>query len=77
MLATMIRLPNVPAELRRRLKVRAALEGLSLSDYLLREVRKALKRPTRAEILERLAARPVKRVRRTPADLIRAERNGR
>jgi antitoxin FitA len=53
------------------------MEGLSVSDYLLREVRKALKRPTRQEVLERLAARPVKRLRRTPADVIRAVRDAR
>jgi len=73
----MVQLRNVPPELRRRLKARAAIEGLSVSDYVLREVRKALERPTRQEVLERLAARPVKRLRRTSADVIRAERNGR
>jgi antitoxin FitA len=45
----MIQLRNVPAQLRRRLKVRAAMEGLSVSDYVLREIRKALERPTRQE----------------------------
>lgn len=48
-----------------------------MSDYVLREVRKALARPTREEILERLSAQPGKRLRRTPADVIRAERDAR
>jgi hypothetical protein len=49
------------------------MEGLS---DVLREARKALERRNREEILERLTARPVKRLRRTAAAVIRAERNG-
>ena len=75
-LGTMVQLRNVPVELRRPLKLRAAMEGLSVSDYVLREVRKALEPPARREVLERLTARPVKRLRRTAAAVIRAERNG-
>ena len=48
-----------------------------MSEYVLREIRKALERPTRQEILERLAARSVPRLKRSPADLIRAERDSR
>ena len=70
----MVQLRNVPAELRRRLKARATLEGMSVSDYVLREIRKALERPARQEVLERLKARPVKRLRRAAAAVIRAER---
>jgi antitoxin FitA len=47
-------LRNVPTEIHRRLKDRASMEGMSMSDYVLREVRKALDRPARQEILERL-----------------------
>ena len=43
----MVQIRDVPADVHRRLKVRAAMEGMSMSDYLLREVRKALERPTR------------------------------
>src|SRR5215831_13474908 len=42
----MIQLRHVPDDLHRKLKARAALEGLSLSDYLLREVRRVAERPT-------------------------------
>jgi len=73
----MIQIRNVPPELHRRLKVRAAVEGMTMSDYVLREVRKALERPTREEILERLRARPPVRLRRSPAAVIRAERDSR
>ena len=77
MSATMIQIRNVPSELHRRLKARAAIEGMSMSDYVLREVRKALDRPTREEVLERLRARPVRRLRHRPADVVRSERDAR
>jgi plasmid stability protein len=75
--STMVQIRNVPAEFHRRLKARAALEGMSMSDYILREVGKALERPTRAEVLERLRKRPVRRLKRNAADVIRAERDAR
>jgi plasmid stability protein len=74
---TMVQIRNVPLEFHRRLKARAALEGMSMSDYILREVGKALERPTRAEVLERLRSRPVRRLKRNAADVIRAERDAR
>ena len=73
----MVQIRNVPAELHRRLKARAAVEGMSMSDYVLREIRKALDRPTREEMLDRLRAQPVRRLERRPADVIRAERDAR
>lgn len=77
MSGTMVQIRNVPPELHRRLKARAATEGLSMSDYVLREIRKALDRPTRQEILDRLQARPLRRLRRSAAEVIRAERDSR
>jgi antitoxin FitA len=74
---TMVQLRNVPPEIHRRLKARAAIEGMSMSDYVLREVRKALDRPTRREILDRLMARPVRRMKRSAADVIRTDRDSR
>lgn len=76
-MSTMVQIRNVPAELHRRLKARAAMEGLSMSDYVLRELRKSLDRPTREEILERLRALPVRRLRPSAAEVIRAERDSR
>ena len=46
-----------------------------MSDYILRELGKSLDRPTRQEVLQRLRERPVRRVARRPADVIRAERD--
>ena len=77
MSSTMVQIRNVPPDFHRRLKARAALEGMSMSDYILREVGKALERPTRAEVLERLRNRPVRRLKRNAADMIRAERDAR
>ena len=54
----MVQIRNVPPELHRRLKARAAIEGMSMTDYVLRELRKALERPTRQEVLDRLRERP-------------------
>jgi len=73
----MVQIRSVPVELHRRLKARAALEGISMSDYVLREIRKALDRPMRQEILQRLRAQPVRRLKRSAADVIRAERESR
>jgi plasmid stability protein len=76
-MSKMIQLRNVPDELHRRLKARAALEGLSLSDYLLREIQRVAERPTLAELSERLSRRmPV--VTRVPAaKAVRTERDRR
>jgi plasmid stability protein len=74
---TMIQIRNVPNDFHRRLKARAALEGMSMSDYVLREVGKALEVPTRQEVLDRLRARPVRRLKPSPTDVIRAERDSR
>ena len=53
---------RLPSDFHRRLKARAAMEGMSMSDYILREMGKALERPTRQEVLERLRSRPIRHV---------------
>lgn len=73
----MLQIRNVPDELHRRLKARAALAGMSMSDYALRELRKALERPTREELLARIAELPPPKLKPTPAQLIREERQRR
>jgi plasmid stability protein len=77
MSSTMIQIRNVPEDFHRRLKARAAMEGMSMSDYVLREVGKSLEKPTRQEVLERLRARPVRRLHPSPTEVIRAERDRR
>lgn len=48
-----------------------------MSDYALRERRKALERATRQELLERVRARSPRRLTRTDDDVIRAGRDSR
>lgn len=53
----MIQVRNVPEELHRKLKARAAAEGLSLSDYIKRELEQSAGRPTFEEVNARVKAR--------------------
>ncbi len=73
----MVQIRNMPSDLHRELKARAALEGMSLSEYLLRELRHALDRPTVEEMRRRLSSRQPVRPRPVPAMAVRAERNSR
>ena len=73
----LLQVRNVPDDLHRTLKSRAALAGMSLSDYALAELRRSAERPTREEVLARIAARPPAPIRRTPALAVRAERDAR
>jgi plasmid stability protein len=76
-MSTMIQIRNVPDALHRRLKARAALAGMSLSDYLLGEIRQVAQRPTLDELRARLAHRSAVTPSVTPADAVRAERDSR
>ena len=76
-MSRMIQLRNVPDELHQVLKARAAMEGMTLSDYLIAEVRRAAERPTPREMRERLLARSPVTPKISPAAVIRAERDSR
>jgi antitoxin FitA len=76
-MSKMIQIRHVPDELHRRLKARAALEGLSLSDYLMREVERLAARPTLEELRRRLLQRAPARPFPSPARAVREEREGR
>ena len=76
-MSKMIQLRHVPDALHRQLKARAALSGLPLSDYLIREVRKIAEQPTPEEMRERLRLREPYRGKIAPTDIIRAERDSR
>ena len=67
----MSKMIHVPDDLHRKLKARAALEGLSLSDYLLQEARRVAERPTMAELRQRIAARAPVVPRVPPAKAVR------
>ncbi len=74
-MGVMVQIRNVPDALHRRLKSRAALAGMSLSDYLLGEIREAAERPTLDELRARLHGRPRSAPSLAPADAVRAERD--
>jgi hypothetical protein len=76
-MSKMIQLRHVPDALHRQLKARAALSGMPLSDYLIREVRKIAEQPTPEEMRERLQRRDPYRGKLAPTDIVRAERDGR
>ena len=70
----MVQVRNVPEPLHRILKARAALAGMSLSDYLLAELRRIAARPSREELLERLRRRQSVLPKEPVADAVAAER---
>lgn len=73
----MIQIRNVPQLLHRKLKSRAALAGMSLSDYLLEEIRHVAERPTIEEMRTRLESRSAVTLPMTSAEVVRAERDRR
>lgn len=74
-MSSMIQIRNVPDALHRQLKARAALSGMSLSDYLLNEIRHAAERPTLDELRARLQSRSAVAPAEAPAQAVRAERD--
>lgn len=76
-MTAMIQIRNVPDDLHRRIKSRAALAGMSLSDYLLSEIRQLAERPTLDELRARLEQRSAINPEVAPAEAVRAERDGR
>ena len=71
----MIQIRNVPDELHRTLKERAARAGMTLSDYLLSEVEKVAEKPTLAEMMERLRSREPVELDEPPEVTIRRMRD--
>lgn len=53
----LLQVRDVPEDVHRTLKSRAAQEGVSLSEYVRTELARAARRPTTAELAERIAAR--------------------
>lgn len=74
-MAKMIQIRNVPDELHRKLKVRAAQEGMTLSDYLLSEIEVVARKPTMREWLEKVAGREPVEVDEPPEVTIRRMRD--
>jgi plasmid stability protein len=76
-MSRMIQVRNVPESLHRTLKSQAALSGMSLSDFLLAEIRHVAERPTIAELRERLRRRSRVAGPISASEAVRRERDGR
>jgi plasmid stability protein len=76
-MSKMIQLRNVPDALHRSLKARAAMSGMSLSDYLLAQIKEIAERPTLAELRERLHQRKPVAAQLDTARMVREEREAR
>ena len=74
-MSKMIQIRNVPDSLHTKLKIRAAQLGLSLSDYLKRELERTAETPTRQELLERLQQLPPVHFSEPIEELVRKERD--
>jgi plasmid stability protein len=74
-MAKMVQIRNVPDALHRKLKVRAANSGQTLSDYLKAELERLASRPTREEMLSRLHSRRRVTLKTPAAVVIREERD--
>ena len=73
----MIQIRNVPDEVHRALKARAARQGMSMSDFLKLELVRALEKPSMSEWLERTKHRTPIPTKRSAAQIIRELRDGR
>jgi plasmid stability protein len=72
-----IQLRNVPDALHRILKSRAAQAGMSLSDYVLSEIREVSALPTLTELQQRMQRREPVNLPEPAAAAVRAERAAR
>ncbi len=76
-MSKMIQVRNVPDSLHRTLKAQAAVAGMSLSDFLLAEIRHLAERPTTAELRERLRHRSRIAAQLSAVEAVRRERDAR
>ena len=74
-MSKMIQIRNVPDELHRILKVKAARLGMTLSDYLLSEIEQVAEKPTLSEMMERLRGREPVELDEPPEVTIRRMRD--
>jgi plasmid stability protein len=76
-MSKMIQIRHVPNDLHSRLKARAALAQMSLSDYLLAQLRRLAEQPTLDEMAQRLKRHAAINPKISPAEMIRVERDKR
>lgn len=73
----MIQIRHVPEDVHRKLKARAAMEGVSLSELALAELRRSLEKPTRRELLDLVASRQPVRSGPSSVELVEGARETR
>jgi antitoxin FitA len=73
----LVQVRDVPDEVHRTLKARAAREGVSLSEYLRAELERVAASPTPEELLARLRSRKPVRPKEPSARALRAVRDER
>jgi antitoxin FitA len=76
-MSKMIQIRDVPDEVHRQLKARAAHEGMSLSEFLKREITRTVERPTINAWFERVRESKPIVTKQSAAELIRELRDGR
>ena len=74
---TSLQIRNMPDELHRQLKARAALAGQSLSEFAMAELRRSVERPTRRQLIERVQQFERVEVATSSAEAVRATRDNR
>jgi antitoxin FitA len=72
-----VQIRNMPEDMHRTFKVRAAQKGMSLSEYLLSELRPIAELPTLEEWVDEVRSRPGVVLEKSAADIIREEREQR
>ena len=72
-----IQIRGVSDDVHERLKLKAEMEGTSLSEYLRVQLEQLALEPTMGEILDFVASQPPVELDETPAEAIRAEREER
>lgn len=76
-MSKMIQVRGVPEHVHGTLKARAASEGMSLSDFIKRELEQSAGRPTMREWLERTRHAKPLAMKRTAAQVVRELRDSR
>lgn len=72
-----VQIREIPEKTHRKLKSRAAAEGMSMSDYLKRLIERDLKRPSWDEIEARMKKMKPVMLDETTAEMVRRERDSR
>ena len=71
----MLQVRNVPDDIHRTLRARAAAAGVSLSDYLLTEIVRVAERPLVVDVLTRAVSRTTGASRDVIVEAVRAGRD--